>query len=64
MLLEESSKDRRAKMEGDTFSFVCKNRDGSMSGCLSWTREAQIEVTNSEVVAELIKDILKCLGTS
>ena len=38
-----------------------------MSGCLSWTREARIEVTNSEVVglvAELMKDILRCLGTS
>ena len=35
-----------------------------MAGCLSWTREARIEVTKSEVVAELMKDILRYLGTS
>ena len=35
-----------------------------MAGCLSWTREARIDATKSEVVAELMKNILRCLGTS
>ena len=41
---------------GDSFSFVCKSRDGSMAGCLSWTREAGIEATKRWQI-KLMKDI-------
>ena len=41
---------------GDSFSFDCKHKDGSISGCLSWTREAGIEVTQRWQI-ELMKDI-------